>query len=987
MTKKLKRPLAFFSAFVMGLALLLYFPSGTFSNIDWGIKASAVDITPSAPTEGNGSSDNPYKIGTAAELYWFAQQVNGGNIYANAVLTENITVNDNVLNENGELNSGTFNGWTPIGNLTNSYQGEFDGQGHTISGLYCNSGSNDIGLFGYVFTGGKVSNVGLINSYIKGRTYVGGVCGELGNAKINNCYSTAFVTGNGCVGGICGLNSYSIITNCYNTGLVSSTGSEAGSVCGHNGGTTKNCYYLDTTAADGSSTAKTTEQFNSGEVAYLLSQGCTVDIRTGFNEITHEEIIVPTFFDGSVWGQTLGENGDSYPVLGGAKVYCSSSDTGISYFNSSENPENASYTVTQITYEMASGIGDDITELDGFTTVTDDEAKSWIEEHKSEFSGTSIVYFVYGTNGTEAEVIEYEPNYGSIYKKTLPVSLIKIYTDRSSIYYAKSNTTTAPEYSSKVCTAPELTGIDGTLGVVDFNQYYPNLFDNDTSTKWCVSEIDDYTNGIKNGENVFVTFRTDTPVKPVGYSITNANDNSNYTNRKPLSWTLYGSNSESGSWTQIAKVTDDNTIKAVNYKQYDFTIDNLDTAYQYYKFELNKVAEEAGENAGVIQMSEFNLICDTDIQAEHNIDANSAKWKWNQLESGDYEAGLQFYCNKCGKTVLIKADSITPVSSDNGTEYHAYVDIDGCTYEGIMGQSGVIISRKPEFKTQSLILSGKIGANFYLDLSSLTDEEKNASYMEFTVNGKTVIDEFDSQCINDTGEYYGFTCYVNSVQMEENIHAVFHYRGGKTIEKDYKVSDYINTIDNSAGSYYITELVHAIADYGYHMQKFLSVSNNWTIGTDYAEQTKYYNDSFGLDSVMAAVEDEKFVYDLGQSDIEKVTYSLSLNADTSINVYLKGKENYDGDVTVTVNGNTVQAVKQSDGRWKIVIPNIPAHMLGAVYNISVTTTNGTADCSVSALSYVRSVLNSDSFNDTAKNAVASLYYYYAATMEYSNANS
>ncbi len=79
--------------------------------------------TPSQP-DGSGSAANPYQIGTAEELYWFAGLVNGDksiigsdtpqNTSANAVLTADITINENVLNEDGELNSGSFTQWTPI---------------------------------------------------------------------------------------------------------------------------------------------------------------------------------------------------------------------------------------------------------------------------------------------------------------------------------------------------------------------------------------------------------------------------------------------------------------------------------------------------------------------------------------------------------------------------------------------------------------------------------------------------------------------------------------------------------------------------------------------------------------------------------------------------------------------------------------------------------------------------------------------------------
>lgn len=67
--------------------------------------------------------------------------------------------------------------WTPIGTITARFAGEFDGQGHTISGLYFNDTSKDyVGLFGYA-QGAEIKNVGVVNSYFSGNNYVGGVCG------------------------------------------------------------------------------------------------------------------------------------------------------------------------------------------------------------------------------------------------------------------------------------------------------------------------------------------------------------------------------------------------------------------------------------------------------------------------------------------------------------------------------------------------------------------------------------------------------------------------------------------------------------------------------------------------------------------------------------------------------------------------------------------------------------------------------------------
>lgn len=96
--------------------------------------------------DGDDSKDAVYEISNAGQLYWFAGLVNGTlssvtqKTSANAVLTADIVVNKNVLKSDGTVNEGTFKEWTPIGNTCNGsyspYTGIFEGQNHTISGLY-----------------------------------------------------------------------------------------------------------------------------------------------------------------------------------------------------------------------------------------------------------------------------------------------------------------------------------------------------------------------------------------------------------------------------------------------------------------------------------------------------------------------------------------------------------------------------------------------------------------------------------------------------------------------------------------------------------------------------------------------------------------------------------------------------------------------------------------------------------------------------------
>ena len=179
MTKAIKRSAAFLSAVAMVMAMLLYFPGGMFSTY-FGLKASAEGITLTEPQkDGNGV----YQIGTAEELYWFADKINNDNENyksINVVLTKDIVVNENVLDAEGNLAGDTsgFTSWTPIGwscwddlmhqDVLYSYSGTFDGQGHTVSGLFFNNtAENIVGLFGV--NSGTIQNVGVVDSYFNGR--------------------------------------------------------------------------------------------------------------------------------------------------------------------------------------------------------------------------------------------------------------------------------------------------------------------------------------------------------------------------------------------------------------------------------------------------------------------------------------------------------------------------------------------------------------------------------------------------------------------------------------------------------------------------------------------------------------------------------------------------------------------------------------------------------------------------------------------------
>ena len=142
-------------------------------------------------------------------------------------------------------------------------------------------------------------------------------------------------------------------------------------------------------------------------------------------------------------------------------------------------------------------------------------------------------------------------------------------------------------------TAVKETALSGPKEVNGNNEGYKNLFDNDTGTKW-------YYKGSASPDAII--FRTDRAVKALRYSLTTANDHTSYAGRIPKAWTLYGGDSENGTWTVIAQHTeDDNCIKSAGNKQ-EVTFDIPNPAsYQYYKLVFESSASTE------IQFSEFKL--------------------------------------------------------------------------------------------------------------------------------------------------------------------------------------------------------------------------------------------------------------------------------------------------------------------------------------------------------------------------------------------
>lgn len=183
---------------------------------------------------GDGTQDNPFQIETAAELAYFAKNVNAGNWYDGEYI---------VLKNDLDLNNQE---WTPIGNARKPFKGNFDGNNHTVTGMKISGAWDCVGLFGgctrhNVYS--AIKNITVKNSDIHGEKFVGAIVGRAEEINIENCRSIGnTINGETDVGGICGkIGGYSVgkVSQCYNSSKV--TGRvRVGGIAGM-GGIAENC--------------------------------------------------------------------------------------------------------------------------------------------------------------------------------------------------------------------------------------------------------------------------------------------------------------------------------------------------------------------------------------------------------------------------------------------------------------------------------------------------------------------------------------------------------------------------------------------------------------------------------------------------------------------------------------------------------------------------------------------------------------------------
>jgi hypothetical protein len=250
-----------------------------------------------------------------------------------------------------ELASPTANqgkGWQPIGTQNNTFTGTFDGQEYEIRDMFSNRPDEDyVGLFGIVYTGGAIEDIGVVNVTVTGNSSVGGLVG-VNVDTVSNSYSTGNVTGNLDVGGLVGLNG-GTVNNSYTSDSVTGTG-HVGNLVGGNAGTVSNSY-------------------STGNVIGYHGVGSLVGVNTGTvgNSYSTGNVTGNSFIGGLVGanGATVSNSYSTGSVTGNSSV------GGLVGFNNGGTVSGSFWNVeTSGQSTSAGGIGKTTAEMKNITTFS-----------------------------------------------------------------------------------------------------------------------------------------------------------------------------------------------------------------------------------------------------------------------------------------------------------------------------------------------------------------------------------------------------------------------------------------------------------------------------------------------------------------------------------------------------------------------------------------------------------------------------------------
>ena len=352
----------------------------------------------------------------------------------------------------------------------------------------------------------------------------------------------------------------------------------------------------------------------------------------------------------------------------------------------------------------------------------------------------------------------------------------------------------------------------------------------------------------------------------------------------------------------------------------------------------------------------------------------------------------------------------------DGTPYITYgsntvnMTKDGDRWYFTMPSADVVIHApmRKVFRTQSVLLSGQIGVNFYVDLAGL---DTSKCRMKFTVGkeGHTTVswDDFDPNhhsTVNPSN--FGFTCFLNSIQMADDILAELYCDDERISYKHYSLQEYVIYFDRTdstqAGNLAALRVIRAMIDFGYYAQQYFFKAKP-EIKDNYVEVERHYATQYDFETIKRMTESYSLTntdnINVGSSDIKSLGMSVALESATAIILYVgtntEAPEIIVGTETLslthaevtTSSGYTWKlkeiAAKDDGRRFEIRIEGVSPHNLDKMFTVRGTA-GGTFTIKVSVFSYIDYILslNSMDYLNEAKMMVASMYAFHEAEVAY-----
>jgi hypothetical protein len=379
---------------------------------------------------GSGISSDPYVITDRDNLIWIGKNLGAWDKYC--IQAADIDISS--------INKGM--GWSPIGNSTVKFTGNYDGQGYTLAGLYINRpGESGIGLFGRTLNA-EIKNLNLTNVSVVGSASTGGLAGyiettvvadcsvtgsvtganntggligmSLTSSEIRSCSSSSSVTGTKYAGGLCGYNTTnSVISNSFSLGDVN--GSDfAGGFLGYNNNSAivNNCYSAGFVSGEGTKGGFVAGNVNESEVNgsfWDTNTSGQTESAGGTGKATAEMQTMTTYTDAG-WdfaGESVNGNEDiwvinelnnyGYPYIASLPVGIENNEAVIYDFTLYQNYPNPFNPVTAISYALpkTGQVELNVYNLQGQLVQSLVNGKQDKGIHKAEFNGADLTSGMY----------------------------------------------------------------------------------------------------------------------------------------------------------------------------------------------------------------------------------------------------------------------------------------------------------------------------------------------------------------------------------------------------------------------------------------------------------------------------------------------------------------------------------------------------------------------------------------------------------------